>query len=48
LVKFKKSREDVVLYIETWAKILRENWIYESEISLELALEKKLKLPVLV
>lgn len=44
----KNSREDVVLYMETWAKILRENWINENEISLELALEKKLKLPVLV
>jgi hypothetical protein len=44
----KNSRKDVVLYMETWAKILRENWIDENEISFESALEKKLKLPVLV
>jgi hypothetical protein len=34
--------------MKSWAKILKENWINENEISLGLAHEKKLKLPVLV
>ncbi|SEF63830.1 hypothetical protein [Algoriphagus boritolerans] len=44
----KNSREDVVLYMETWAKILRENWILDNETPIELELKKKLELPVLV
>lgn len=44
----KNSREDVILYMETWSKLLRENWIQENEILLELQLEKKLKSTALV
>ena len=44
----KNSREDVILYMDTWSKLLRENWIQENEIQLELQVEKKLKSTVLV
>jgi hypothetical protein len=44
----KNSREDVILYLETWAKILREKWVNENPNLLDFELEKKLELPVLV
>ncbi|WP_111669532.1 hypothetical protein [Algoriphagus litoralis] len=44
----KNSREDVILYMETWAKLLREKWITENYSLIESELEKKLELPVLV
>lgn len=44
----KNSREDVILYMQTWSKILRENWIRENDSQLDLELEKKLELSVLV
>ena len=44
----KNSREDVILYMDTWSKILREKWIHENEVKIELELEKKLKKTVLV
>lgn len=44
----KNSREDVVLYLKIWAKILREKWVEENETKLESRPEKKLKIPVLV
>lgn len=44
----KNTREDVILYMETWAKLLREKWISENQIQIESELEKKLELPVLV
>lgn len=44
----KNSRVDVILYMETWSKILREKWIIENEFQLEITPEKKLKFPVLV
>jgi hypothetical protein len=44
----KNSRADVILYLETWAKILREKWLSENESLLENVTEKKLQLPVLV
>lgn len=43
----KNSREDVILYMQTWSKILRENWISENALELDLKLEKKLELSVL-
>lgn len=44
----KNSREDVILYMHTWAKILREDWICQHEMQLDIQLEKKLDIPVLV
>lgn len=44
----KNSREDVILYMQTWSKILRENWIRANDYELDLELEKKLELSVLV
>lgn len=44
----KNCKEDVVLYMQTWAKMLREKWINENEISPLIVDEKKLKLTVLV
>lgn len=44
----KNSREDVILYLETWSKILRENWVKENEVTIKFELEKKLKSAVLV
>jgi hypothetical protein len=44
----KNSREDVIFYMQTWSKILRENWIRENDRELDLELEKKLNLSVLV
>ena len=44
----KNSREDVVLYLIAWAKILREKWVAENDPKLESKPEKKLKMPVLV
>lgn len=39
---YKNSREDVVLYMQYWAKILRDNWVNQNpEISFETE-EKKL------
>lgn len=44
----KNSREDVILYLQTWSKILRENWIEENDNFINFELEKKLELGVLV
>lgn len=44
----KNSREDVILYLQTWAKILRDKWIKENVKELDLVTEKKLELSVLV
>lgn len=44
----KNSREDVILYMQTWSKLLRETWINENDRELDLELEKKLELTVLV
>lgn len=44
----KNSKADVILYMNTWAKILREKWILEQDPKLEVQPEKKLKFPVLV
>jgi hypothetical protein len=44
----KNNKEDVILYMETWANLLREKWVIENEPKLEFGEEKKLKLPVLV
>lgn len=44
----KNSREDVVLYLLAWAKILREKWVSENDPKLETNAKKKLKIPVLV
>ncbi len=44
----KNSREDVILYMEIWSKILRENWIKENDLNLEFEQEKKLESAVLV
>ncbi|MFN3996542.1 hypothetical protein [Algoriphagus sp.] len=44
----KNSREDVILYMETWAKILREKWLSEHESELYILPEKKLQLSVLL
>jgi hypothetical protein len=44
----KNSREDVILYMQIWAKTLRENWVKENENLLDLELEKKLQFPALV
>jgi hypothetical protein len=44
----KNSRADVILYMETWSKILREKWINENEFQLEIIPEKKLKFTILV
>lgn len=44
----KNSREDVVLYLLAWAKILREKWVGEIDPNLEPNPKKKLKMPVLV
>lgn len=44
----KNSREDVILYMQTWSKILRDNWFRENDCELDLELEKKLELSVLV
>ncbi len=41
----KNSREDVVLYMQNWAKLLRDNWLKQNpEISFLLE-EKKLLIP---
>ncbi|AMQ56903.1 hypothetical protein [Algoriphagus sanaruensis] len=42
------SREDVILYMQTWANLLREKWIENQEISDALRVEKKLNQPALV
>ncbi len=44
----KNSREDVILYMQTWTKILRENWIKENDHQLGFEVEKKLQLSVVV
>lgn len=44
----KNSRQDVILYMETWANILREKWIVENQPNLEFVGKKNLKMPVLV
>jgi hypothetical protein len=44
----KNCKEDVILYMETWANMLREKWVLESELNLDFVTEKKLKLPLLV
>lgn len=44
----KNSREDVVLYLETWSKILREKWVHENDPLPVPEPKKKLKIPVLV
>lgn len=44
----KNSREDLVFYLQTWAKLLREKWIHESSLNAPFISEKKLNLPVLV
>lgn len=44
----KNSREDVILYMQTWTKILRENWIKENDHQLDFEVEKKLQLSVVV
>lgn len=44
----KNSKEDVILYLETWSKILREKWLIENDLALESTPKKKLKIPVLV
>lgn len=41
-------KEDVILYMQTWAKSLREKWIRENELGPIFSEEKKLKLTVLV
>lgn len=42
------SREDVILYMQTWANLLREKWVENQEISDSLRVEKKLNQPALV
>lgn len=42
------SREDVILYMQTWANLLREKWVENQEISDALRVEKKLNQPALV
>ena len=44
----KNSKTDVILYLETWAKLLREKWIDENSILINLEAKKKLEFPVLV
>ena len=44
----KNSKTDVILYLETWAKLLREKWIDENSILTNLEPKKKLEFPVLV
>ena len=44
----KNSRLDAILYMETWANLLREKWVVENQPKIEFVEEKKLKLPVLV
>lgn len=44
----KNSRQDVILYMETWANLLREKWIVENQLILEFAEKKNLKMPALV
>jgi hypothetical protein len=44
----KNRREDVIFYLQIWAKILREKWVKEQVISPEIISEKKLKIPALV
>lgn len=44
----KNSREDVILYMKTWASFLRENWLSQERMELNLTSEKKLKSAVLV
>lgn len=44
----KNSREDVILYLQIWSKILREDWFKENDSRIEFDLEKKLQLSVLV
>lgn len=44
----KNCREDVIFYMQTWAKQLREKWISENSIPTKIEREKKLKIPVLV
>ena len=44
----KNNREDVILYMETWANLLREKWVIENQPKLNFEEEKKLKLAVLV
>jgi hypothetical protein len=42
----KNSREDVILYLQTWAKLLREKWVSEnSEIKFK-NLKKKIAKPI--
>ncbi|MBM3169398.1 MAG: hypothetical protein FJZ76_09040 [Bacteroidetes bacterium] len=44
----KNSREDVIFYLQVWAKCLREKWIVENSVLGELESEKKLELALLV
>ena len=44
----KNSREDLVFYLQLWAKLLRENWFNQTYLTSSIISEKKLKLPVLV
>jgi hypothetical protein len=44
----KNSRQDVILYMDTWANLLREKWVVENGPELEFVEEKKLKIPILV
>jgi hypothetical protein len=44
----KNSREDLVFYLQIWAKLLREKWINQAPFILSINSEKKLKLPALV
>lgn len=39
----KNSREDVILYMKAWASLLRENWLSQQRLEMNLAPEKKLK-----
>lgn len=44
----KNSREDVILYLQIWAKILRENWIKENDTHFDFDIEKKLQLSMVL
>jgi hypothetical protein len=44
----KNSREDVILYLQTWANLLREKWVKNQVFLPEINSEKKLNIPVLV
>jgi hypothetical protein len=44
----KNSREDVIFYLQKWAKLLREKWMDESSVITLKFSEKKLNIPALV